>query len=164
MTPVKNMVGIRFGKWIVLRRAASAAFSQNATWFCQCNCGTQRAVRGNRLRGGHSKSCGCDVSERARIQVTTHNETKTKLYRLFSSMISRCENPKNACYKYYGARGIRVCPRWRHSFESFKSDMGQRPSGRSLDRIDNDGNYDPENCRWATHKEQSANRRPFKKP
>jgi hypothetical protein len=90
---------------------------------------------------------------------TTHNRSRTREYSSWLNLIQRCTNPKNPRYKHYGGRGITVCPEWRLSFEQFFKDMGPRPEGRSIDRINNDGNYEPGNCRWATAYEQNFNKR-----
>lgn len=90
---------------------------------------------------------------------TTHGMSGTRVYQVWASMIKRCENPAEKNYRHYGGRGIRVCDRWRHSFEAFIADMGERPDGMTLDRVNVDGNYEPGNCRWATYAEQSRNTR-----
>ena len=133
---------------------------------CRCECGTLKALPGTFVINGYIKSCGCLLSEKARAFVinlnTTHGMGGTSTYRSWSSMRGRCINKNNQAYGSYGGRGITVCERW-NSFEAFYADMGARPRGMSLDRINNNGNYEPSNCRWATHSEQQKNRRPFKR-
>lgn len=128
----------------------------NCLWLCQCDCGRQLTVLSNNLSRGYTKSCGCLRHNRLK----THGLSKSRTYAIWRAMRMRCANMKDASYPYYGARGIKVCERWR-SFENFLADMGKRPSPEySLDRYpDNDGNYEPGNVRWATQKEQSNNTR-----
>lgn len=126
---------------------------QEAMWLCRCECGNTTTVAGSDLRKGGTKSCGCG----RKTQSGGHG---TPEYSTWKMMKSRCHNANNSEYKNYGARGVRVCDRWRHSFVNFLADMGKRPFiGASIDRIDNDGNYEPGNCRWATPLEQSQNTR-----
>lgn len=125
-----------------------------AMWKCQCTCGNTKTISGSNLRAGRTKSCGCLQKERA----TTHGMTKTSEYPTWADMKRRCINPNHAAYKYYGGRGITVCKEWLHSFETFFKDMGERPSGLTLERIDNDKGYYLENCIWATPTEQGRNR------
>ncbi len=152
-----EMVGRRFGRWRVLAFANLNAQGQ-AMWLCQCTCGTRRDVWGGNLRNGSSTSCGCTKGEKK----TTHGETVGRVqsieFRTWASMLSRCYNQSVPAYRHYGGRGIKVCKAW-HEFTNFLGDMGRRPPGRSIDRLDNDGNYEPGNCRWATPKQQANNRK-----
>lgn len=159
----KDLSGSRFQRWLVLSSSGVRTYPRGATrrtWLCRCDCGTERSVDECRLRNGTSGSCGCYHRERvSRSRPLTHGDCGSVEYHTWSSMISRCENPKNKQYKDYGGRGIFICDRWRKSYEAFLADMGRRPQGHTLDRIDNEQGYGPANCRWATRLQQMANTR-----
>jgi hypothetical protein len=160
-----DLTGKRFGRLVVLRRVENHITSGGhsvSSWLCKCNCGSEVIIRGRRLRRSETRSCGClradTMSGIARDYNTTHGGSYTPLYNVWRGILKRCYIPTNKDYKRYGARGIRVCRRWM-DFANFRDDMGDRPNGMLIDRINNEGNYEPRNCRWATPKISSNNRR-----
>lgn len=156
------MVGKAFGRLIVLSKADKVGRSSNAYWNTVCICGNTSVVRGDSMRDGSIKSCGCLKKESAMFvkHGCSTRAVRTPEYMAWGSMIQRCENPNNPRYPNYGGRGIKVCDRWRNSFQDFLEDMGEKPhESLSLDRINNDGNYKLANCRWATINEQANNQR-----
>lgn len=150
---IKETLGFRFGNWTVLSLDQSKKLTKY--YVCKCDCGHISSVRGHALRTGASKLC-------IRCRASTHKKSYSNVYNIWHSMLQRCNNPNDKGYHNYGGRGIKVCTRW-HTFINFYDDMGEKPHDKEIDRINNDGNYEPSNCRWATRKENSKNRRNNKK-
>ena len=152
--------GQTFNRWTVLSRTSNAPGGQ-ARWLCRCECGGEGVVIGAALSNGQSKSCGC-----LRVETTIKRSTKhghatngiSSTYVTWAGMVDRCTNPNNKFFADYGARGISVCEQWK-TFTGFLTAMGEKPKGLTLDRIDNELGYGPENCRWATTSQQARNKR-----
>lgn len=154
-----DLTGQKFNRLLVLVYAGKSA-NNSFQFLCRCDCGKEIVTRGCHLKNGFVKSCGCYRREasaaKGRLSIK-HGQCFTPAYSSWSAMKFRCSNPNHRAYPQYGGRGIFVCDRWI-VFENFLADMGERPMGRTLDRIDNNRGYEPGNCQWSTHKEQSRNR------
>ena len=159
MSKPLDVVGQKFGRYLVIAKSDKRSKAMKQMVLCRCDCGVEKEVVVSNLKSGSSKSCGCLKAEKTGERRRKHGFSKTTMYHRYRHMIQRCYIPTNSEYRNYGGRGIKVCDRWLNSFENFYSDMGERPKGKTLDRINVNGNYEPTNCRWATPTEQEQNKR-----
>ena len=159
----EDLIGKVFGRLTVISLVQIRP--QRWDWLCRCECGQEKAVTTSSLKKGTTQSCGCLQIELTIKRSTKHGfapaKEKSRIYRIWCGMLTRCTNPNCRFYNRYGGRGVTVCDRWRESFQAFLDDMGESPSPKhSIDRVPNhDGNYEPGNCRWATSTEQARNKR-----
>lgn len=157
MPALNDLTGKSYGRLTVAERVGTAR-NGKAKWRCVCQCGSETVVVGSELMNGHTSSCGCWRAERNRNSSLSHGLHGSPTYKTWEAMKTRCTNPRSTSYPDYGGKGIKVCDRWLDSFMAFLSDMGERPSGKTLDRWpDLAGDYEPGNCRWATKQEQQRN-------
>lgn len=152
-----DLTGKSFGLLTVIKRTDNIGL--NTGWECKCECGNIAKIRYYSLKRGDTKSCGCLRAEKLKNEKTTHGHYNSRTYHSYHSMKARCLNTNHKQYKDYGGRGIVVCKKWLNSFESFLSDMGERPKDKTLDRINNNKNYTKNNCKWSTILEQNNNKR-----
>ena len=151
-----DLTGRKFGRLTVISRGDNTK-NKRIRWHCQCDCGGDALVVGAHLKNGNTQSCGCIHKKGLVERQTSHGMSETAEYATWMHMKQRCDNISDKDYKDYGGRGIEVCDRWR-KFENFYEDMGPRPKGASINRINNDGNYEPGNCEWAGGKDQARNK------
>jgi hypothetical protein len=154
-----DVMGRRFERLLVVSKIRIRG---RVRWRCVCDCGGHKIVQKGHLISGDIKSCGCFRREQSWLHNQLHGHSgngKSPTYTSWYAMIRRCTNPNHDYYYLYGGRGINVCERWRNSFIAFLADMGERPDGMTLDRVNSDGDYTPDNCRWANNSQQILNRR-----
>lgn len=147
-----DLTGKQYGRLTAIHRTSRAG---STYWLWRCACGVEKEIRASGVTRGLVVSCGCHRNETAAARTRTHGETRTPTYESWRAARQRCYQKSNNRYQWYGGRGIKMCDRWRDDYSAFKYDMGERPVGMTLDRIDPDRDYSPDNCRWATSKDQA---------
>ena len=155
-------IGDRFGRLTVISNTPNhvkKGHKKKLFWLCRCERGVEKYFYGHTLRNGGATSCGCKITDLKKYSISTSLSVGKKSYSSWTLMLSRCYDKRHKNYKNYGGRGITVCDRWKNSFQNFLDDIGERPIGMTIGRIDNNGHYEPSNCKWETNDQQSSNKR-----
>ena len=156
-----DLTGKRYGRLVVLKRIGTKC--GHPLWKCVCDCGETHEALASTLKAGATQSCGCLRRELVIVKNTTHGLSNSPEYIIWGHIKARCLNKNSQAFKYYGGRGISICPKWEHSFKAFLDDMGERPTVKhSIERVNNDGDYEPSNCQWIPIAEQAWNTRSIK--
>lgn len=165
MSRLVNILGVKFGRLSVVKQAPSRATpngTKKAMWECLCDCGNSCTISYQTLKVGGTKSCGCLRKEMSSERFATHKMTKTPTYNSYAAMLNRCKNPSYTNFQYWGGKGVTVCDRWVESFENFLEDMGERPIGTSLNRVQGSMVYSKDTCRWDNRNVQSFDQGKYK--